>query len=77
MATKQRRIVLRDEVLQMGEELREVTRSSTLTELVSIMFSRYGEHLKRTWEITAGDEPVTFPSQQQQDFTFDEPISGL
>ncbi|MEC4895990.1 MAG: hypothetical protein SAL07_23665 [Oscillatoria sp. PMC 1051.18] len=62
--TKQTRVVLRDEVLEMGEELREVTKSSTLTELVSIMFSRYGEHLKQTWKVTAGDEAVSFPNQQ-------------
>ncbi|MEC4895471.1 MAG: hypothetical protein SAQ54_20915 [Oscillatoria sp. PMC 1050.18] len=46
-----------------------------MTELVSIMFSRYGQHLKQTWQVSAGDA-IAIPSQQQ-DFAFDEPISGL
>lgn len=74
MATKQTRIVLRDEVLEMGEELRRVTKSSTLTELVAIMFSRYGEHLKQSWKVSAGDEAIASP---QKDFDFSDPISGL
>jgi hypothetical protein len=47
----QARIVLRDAALERGEQLLEVTRLGSLTELINVMFSRYGRHLEETWEV--------------------------
>ena len=42
----QARIVLRDAALERGEQLLEVTRLGSLTELINVMFSRYGKQLE-------------------------------
>lgn len=82
----QARIVLRDTVLERGEELLEVTKLGSLTELINVMFARYGRHLEETWEV----KPM-FPSLTQAEplpevttalptpssFSFDEPLTGL
>jgi hypothetical protein len=83
----QARIVLRDAALERGEQLLAVTRLGSLTELINVMFSRYGKHLEETWEV----KPM-FPSLTQAEplpdsiapqsvpasmFTFNEPLSGL
>jgi hypothetical protein len=85
----QARIVLRDAVLEQGERLLKVTRLATLTELINVMFSRYGRHLEETWEVLPASceatsvrpEPVSQivapASIPETDFTFDKPISGL
>ncbi len=85
----QARIVLRDTVLERGEQLLEKTKLGSLTELINVMFARYGRHLEETWEVKpifpslAQPEPlpevlapVTTP-QIETDFRFDEPLSGL
>ena len=48
------RVVLRDDVAEQGERLRRKTRSGSLTEVIAIMFSRYGRHLEETWELVPG-----------------------
>jgi hypothetical protein len=84
----QARIVLRDSALERGEQLLEVTRLGSLTELINVMFSRYGRHLEETWEVKpisptyAKAEPLPephalTPSIQESDFQFDEPLTGL
>ncbi len=86
----QARIVLRDAALERGEQLLEVTRLGSLTELINVMFSRYGRHLEETWEVQPVTptyakseplpeigQPVQSPPQAEPDFTFDEPLMGL
>lgn len=86
----QTRIVLRDAALERGEQLLEATRLGSLTELINVMFSRYGRHLEQTWEVQplsptyAKAEPlpeieqqVTTPALPAPDFRFDEPLTGL
>ena len=85
----QARIVLRDAVLERGEQLLQITRLGSLTELINVMFSRYGRHLEQTWEVQpvsptyAQAEPLPEidyqPTQPRTapDFTFDEPLTGL
>jgi hypothetical protein len=85
----QARIVLRDTVLERGEELLEVTKLGSLTELINVMFARYGRHLEQTWEVKpmfpSLTQPETLPNVGQQatptlpesDFSFDEPLTGL
>lgn len=85
----QARIVLRDAALERGEQLLEVTRLGSLTELINVMFSRYGRHLEETWEVQpvsptyAKAEPlpeaqaIALPQQAESDFAFDEPLTGL
>lgn len=83
----QSRIVLRDTALERGQRLLEATGLGTLTELINVMFTRYGRHLEETWEV------VPVPSAQysampeippdvastplEADFNFDEPLTGL
>ena len=84
----QARIVLRDAALERGEQLLGVTRLGSLTELINVMFSRYGRHLEETWEVQpltptyAKAEPLPETGQQlptlpEPDFSFDEPLTGL
>jgi hypothetical protein len=86
----QARIVLRDVALERGEQLLEVTKLGSLTELINVMFSRYGTHLEQTWEVKpmfpslAQPEPLpeATPSSAttatvETDFTFNEPLTGL
>ena len=87
----QARIVLRDTVLERGEQLLEVTKLGSLTELINVMFSRYGTHLEQTWEVKpmfpslTQPEPLpevkAFPAptapMPETGFTFDEPLTGL
>ncbi len=47
----QTRIVLRDKVKKRAEELLAITQLETLSELVTVMISRYGRHLEQTWEV--------------------------
>lgn len=49
------RYVLKDEVEPIASELLEITKLSSLSELTSLMYSRYGRHLKATWEIQPTD----------------------
>ena len=81
------RVVLRDEVVEQGERLRQVTKTGSLTELIGLMFSRYGRHLEQTWEVVpvsptyAQAEPIPEATKSVQsptpDFSFDEPLTGL
>lgn len=83
------RVVLRDEVVEQGEKLRQVTKTGSLTELIGLMFSRYGRHLEQTWEVIPmmptyaqaelQPEATAPPSAPtiETDFSFDEPLAGL
>ena len=89
MTQAQARVVIRDAALERGEELLRKTKLGSLTELINVMFSRYGKHLEETWEVipipkaqySALPEPelVAEPNSEptQADFTFDEPLTGL
>lgn len=85
------RVVLREEVVEQGERLRQVTKTGSLTELIGLMFSRYGRHLEQTWEViplsptyAQVEQKPEFPSSTPMpteapasDFSFDEPLTGL
>ena len=85
----QARVVIRGSALEMGEHLLSVTKLATLTELINVMFSRYGKHLEVTWEVLpdgsavkclspeAAPEMVSPTSAPEINFKFDEPIAGL
>lgn len=45
------RIQLRDTTFEQGKRLLAVTGLGSLTELITVMFSRYGRHLEATWEV--------------------------
>jgi hypothetical protein len=87
---QQTRVVIRDEVLDQGERLLGITKLGSLTELIAVMFSRYGRHLEQTWEVIpisstyAQAEPSPETGQQtitpvvpDSDFRFGEPLIGL
>lgn len=85
----QARIVLRDAALSQGEHLLRVTKLGSLTELINVMFSRYGRHLETTWEVlpapnaaySALGEPapevIPVTTAPESDWKFDDPITGL
>jgi hypothetical protein len=85
----QARIVLRDTVLERGEQLLEKTKLGSLTELINVMFARYGRHLEETWEVRPMFPSLTQPEplpeatasatspMPEADFRFDEPLTGL
>lgn len=85
----QSRIVLRDSVLERGEQLLVTTKLGSLTELISVMFSKYGRHLEETWEVKPMFPSLTQPEPSVEaiapntlpatvsDFRFDEPLTGL
>lgn len=87
----QARVVIRGAALEMGEHLLSVTRLATLTELINVMFSRYGKHLEVTWEVLPNEKTLKSSdkchspkdsadisqSNSDMNFKFDEPIAGL
>ncbi len=86
----QARIVLRDSALERGSQLLEVTRLGSLTELINVMFSRYGRHLEETWEVKPlsptyakaepspeSEQQAIAPTSPESDFQFNEPLTGL
>lgn len=56
----QARIVLKDERLDLANDLLVHTRISTLSELVGVMLTRYSKHMAETWEV----QPTRFESQK-------------
>ncbi len=87
----QARIVLRGAALEKAEQLQELTQLGSITEVINVLFSRYARHLEETWEVRpimpslTEPEPLpeatapTLPARTpvQNDFTFDEPLTGL
>jgi len=88
----QARIVLRDTVRERGQQLLETTKLGSLTELINVMFARYGRHLEETWEVKPMFPSLTQPEplpeattpttattapMPETDFTFNEPLTGL
>ena len=79
------RVVIRDTALEIGERLLVATKLGSLTELINVMFARYGRHLEETWEVLpnpGAQYVVTEPPPETQpkpapDFTFNEPLTGL
>ncbi|MBD2168416.1 hypothetical protein H6G04_28940 [Calothrix membranacea FACHB-236] len=81
----QARVVIRGAALEMGEHLLKTTKLASLTELINVMFSRYGRHLEATWEVLPAfdvdecaplaksvSKVVTPISAPAADITFDE-----
>jgi hypothetical protein len=48
----QTRIMLRDEVLEDGQRILKATSLKNLSELFSILITRYGKHLESTWVLS-------------------------
>jgi hypothetical protein len=86
----QARIVLRGAALEKAERLLELTQLGSVSEVINVLFSRYARHLEETWEVQpvsptyAKAEPLPeivqqaiAPSIPENDFQFDEPLTGL
>lgn len=56
----QARIVLKNERLDLANDLLAHTRISNLSELMGVMLTRYSKHMAETWEV----EPTRFESQE-------------
>jgi hypothetical protein len=66
------RIVINDRCLPLAEELLETTGLDSLSALVTILFTRYGQHLKESWSLPVYPlvkETKVEPEQQQEQFT--------
>ncbi|MBD2311193.1 hypothetical protein H6G20_05915 [Desertifilum sp. FACHB-1129] len=78
--SKPTRIVLRPELVEQAKELCHVTQSASLSELMAILISRYGRHLKDTWQVSglcAQPSPlpgVELRGAQTAPLNLDEPI---
>jgi hypothetical protein len=48
----QARIMLRDQVLEDGQRILKATNLNSLSELFSILITRYGKHLESTWVLS-------------------------
>ncbi len=86
----QARIVLRGAALEKAEQLQELTQLGSISEVINVLFSRYANHLEQTWQVQAISptyaraEPlpdigqqVSAPNLPENDFQFDEPLTGL
>jgi hypothetical protein len=91
-AMTQARIVLRDTVLERANSYWKQQNWGSLTELINVMFARYGRHLEETWEVKPMFPSLTQPEplpeattpttattapMPETDFTFNEPLTGL
>lgn len=85
MAASQTRVVLRGTALERGEYLLNVTRLGSLSELINVMFTRYGKHLEKTWEVQPIEGSGLAASESQPEVglpanpnkNLPEPITGL
>jgi hypothetical protein len=59
-AMRQKRISINPKVQKLAEQLQEVTGIENLTELFAILLTRYGQHLRQTWHITANQPLLTY-----------------
>lgn len=75
------RIVLKDEVAEIAQDLLELTRLSNISELTSVLYSRYAKHLKATWEVqpaieaSATPDPLFQPTAPQSISAFSDSIN--
>jgi hypothetical protein len=87
----QARIVLRGAALEKAEKLQEITKLGSVTEVINVMFSRYGRHLEETWEVQSTNltfahvespsdttqQAIASSPQSKPSLVFDEPLTGL
>lgn len=78
------RIVLDESIRAIVDRIQETTRSSSPSQAIALLVSRYGRHLIETWELDPTRYPDPDPSgymealpPPQPDFRFSEPIDGL
>ena len=60
-----KRIVIPEKVVQLAEEIQEVMGVSSIGEVFAVLLTRYGGHLKYTWEFSTPlptPTPYTPPS---------------
>lgn len=64
---QQIRVVLSDRAKPIADELLEVTGAENYSQLIALMFTRYGSHMKNSWSLPtctlatseAAPQPVT------------------
>ncbi len=67
MAT-QTRIVLNPSVQPIAEEIKAVTSSSSISEVVTLMLSRYGKHFIAWWQSNPHQLELSAIANSQTDF---------
>lgn len=77
--TGTKRIAVNQKVVQKAEELQELLGVSSISEVFGLLLTRYGQHLKQTWQylyspidhppppITQQPEPAIQPVTQHQE----------
>jgi|GEM_PF-3686163 len=70
----QARIMLKDEVLEDGQRILKATSLKSLSELFTVLITRYGQHLESTWVLSPPNCQCTSSSiniQQELPQNFD------
>ena len=79
----QSRITLSPEVEALASDLCKITGCSNLASLFGLMLTRYGTHLKHSWQVTAFESPkrleqFNIPSanypEQPKHYVEDDPV---
>lgn len=66
VATGTKRIAVNQKVVQKAEELQELLGVSSISEVFGVLITRYGGHLKQTWQFFQPiDHPPLPPITQQ------------
>ncbi len=70
---QQIRVVLSDRAKPIADELLEVTGVENYSQLIALMFTRYGSHMKNSWTLPtctlATSEASTLPLQPAPEFS--------
>lgn len=64
----QTRIVLNPSVQNIAEEIKETTNASSLSEVITLLLSRYGPHLVAWWKTNPHEAIQVAPIAIQNDF---------
>jgi hypothetical protein len=76
MAT-QTRIVLNPSVQNIAEEIKETTNASSLSEVVTLLLSRYGPHLVAWWKTNPHQTGLATVAVSSNDFAIPRPDVDL
>ncbi len=59
----QTRIVVSSKLKPLAEELVAITGVDSLSDLLSLLLTKYGRHLKASWELLPQQQQVVIPAQ--------------
>lgn len=71
------RAVMPSKFVPLADELLEATGVPDYSTLLSLLFSRYGQHLLNTWQIQACPHPIAMSAIEPTPTTAPEPFSQM